>query len=131
MSLSGSGAPTANNGVRAEGRISLGGCQRNRVQAIPIQAKGRNEMIGAVQAVQDLYCCREKFPQLICRAIAAQTISIVKHSSGVDIYTVGLMELGVDAGTLYDVSKIQERHFELVLHADITSADLAEYKKQV
>jgi hypothetical protein len=93
--------------------------------------KGNNELIGAVQAVQDVYCCMEKFPKLICRAIAAQTIAVTKHSSGVDIYTVGLIELGIDAGTAYDVSKIQERHFQLVLHADVTDADLAEYKKQV
>ncbi|MEA2975904.1 MAG: hypothetical protein QOF19_1424 [Alphaproteobacteria bacterium] len=97
---------------------------------IPVQAKGRNEIIGAVQAVQDLYCCNEKFPQLVCRAIAAQTIDISKNASGIDVYTIALMELGIDAGTQYDVSKIQERHFKLVQHTEITAADLDAYKKQ-
>jgi hypothetical protein len=97
---------------------------------IPVQAKGERELIGAVQAVQDLYCCKEKFPNLVCRAVAAQTIKIAKHASGADIYTVCLMELGIDTGTAYDVSKLQEKHFELVLHSDISDADLAEYRKQ-
>lgn len=98
---------------------------------IPVQAKGRHETIGAVQAIQDIYCCQEKFPRLVCRAVAAKTVDIEKHASGVDIYTVGLMELGIEPDTSYDVTKIQERHFELVLHGDITENDLAEYRKSL
>ncbi|MGH6826269.1 hypothetical protein [Methyloceanibacter sp.] len=97
---------------------------------IPVQAKGRDEIIGAVQAIQDIYCCRERFPHLVCKAIAAQTIDISKTGSGTDVYTIALMELAIDAGSAYDVSKVQERHFKLVEHTEITSADLDEYKKQ-
>jgi hypothetical protein len=97
---------------------------------IPVQAKGPKEIIGAVQAIQDIYCCREKFPHLVCRAIGAQTISASKTVSGTDVYTIALVELDIDAGTAYDVSKVQERHFKLVEHTDIQAADLDEYKKQ-
>jgi hypothetical protein len=96
---------------------------------VPVQAKSRAETIGAVQAIQDLYCCSEKFPHLACRAIAAQTINITKSVSGEDIYTIALMELAIETGTRYDVSKVQERHFKLVPHSEITPADLGEYRK--
>lgn len=106
------------------------GVDRSGIQyVVPVQAKSRNEMIGAVQAIQDLYCCIEKFPHLVCRAIASQTIDITKNAIGEDVYTIALIELAIDTGTQYDVSKVQERHFKLVPHAEITPADLAEYKK--
>lgn len=97
---------------------------------VPVQAKGRDEIIGAVQAIQDIYCCGERFPHLVCKAIAAQTIDISKTDSGTDIYTIALMELAIDVDSAYDVSKVQERHFRLVEHTEITPADLDEYKKQ-
>lgn len=97
---------------------------------IPVQAKGPKEIIGAVQAIQDIYCCSDKFPHLVCRAIAAQTIEISKTASDTDVYTIALMELAIDVGSSFDVSKVQERHFKLVEHTEITSADLDEYKKQ-
>lgn len=107
------------------------GVDKTGVQyVIPVQAKGAHEIIGAVQAIQDIYCCKEKFPKLVCRAIAAQTIEVTKHASGTNIYTVGLIELGIDSGTAYDVSKLNERHFQLVFHSDITETDLKEYKKE-
>jgi len=107
------------------------GVDRSGIQyVIPVQAKGPKEIIGAVQAIQDIYCCREKFPHLVCRAIAAQTISISKTASNTDIYTIALMELAIDVESPYDVSKVQERHFKLVEHTEITPADLDEYQKQ-
>lgn len=108
------------------------GVDRSGVQyVIPVQAKGMNETVGAVQAIQDIYCCKERFPDLVCRAISAKTVGVTKHSSGVDIYTISLMELGIDAGTPYDVSKISERHFQLALHSDVTVDDLRESRKNV
>lgn len=46
------------------------------------------------------------------------------------MYTIALIELAIDAESFYDVSKVQERHFKLVEHTEITQADLDEYKKQ-
>ncbi len=107
------------------------GVDRSGVQyVIPVQAKGREEVIGAVQAIQDIYCCSERFPHLVCKAIAAQTIDISKTPSGTDVYTIALMELAIDATSTYDVSKVQERHFRLVEHTEITAIDLDEYKRQ-
>lgn len=39
------------------------GVDRFGVQyVVPVQAKGPDEIIGAVQAIQDIYCCSERFP---------------------------------------------------------------------
>jgi hypothetical protein len=39
---------------------------------IPVQAKGGNDQLSVVQAKQDIACCKEKFPALICRSVSAQ-----------------------------------------------------------
>jgi len=42
---------------------------------IPVQAKGGNDQIGFVQIDQDIKFASQKFPDLRCRAIAAQFLS--------------------------------------------------------
>ena len=39
---------------------------------IPVQAKGGTDMLSVVQTAQDIACCKEKFPDLICRPLSAQ-----------------------------------------------------------
>jgi len=62
--------------------VDLNGAQ----YIVPVQAKGADENVGAVQAIQDVYCCREKFPGLVCRAVAAKTVEIDLGPEARDIY---------------------------------------------
>jgi hypothetical protein len=95
--------------------INKHGCQ----YIIPVQAKGGNDQLSTVQAKQDIACCGEKFPHLICRAISAQFI----ESS-----LIAMFELQLDGDGL--VRTVEERHYQLVSADQITSADLTSYRKQ-
>jgi hypothetical protein len=69
---------------------------------IPVQAKGGSDKLGAVQTIQDIACCKEKYPKFICRAISAQFME-----DGV----IALFELGEVKG---EIKVIEEKHYELV-----------------
>ena len=103
--------------------------RRGAQYIIPVQAKGisKGETISAVQAIQDIYCCKEKFPNLICKSLAAQTIQVDRSNSDTEVYTIALMELEIDLGSQFDVSKVQERHYQLVAGNGITHSELVKY----
>lgn len=88
---------------------------RGRQYVIPVQAKGGNDKLSSVQTKQDIACCREKFPHLICRAISAQFISR-------DL--IALFALSASGS---DVKIVEERHYRLVPAEQISEADLREY----
>lgn len=69
---------------------------------IPVQAKGGNDQIGFVQIDQDVKFAAQKFPNMRCRAIAAQFLSA---------NTVVLFELSVREDKL---KVVEERHYRLV-----------------
>jgi hypothetical protein len=96
---------------------------------IPVQAKGDREIVGAVQAIQDIRCCAEKFPNLICKALAAQTIKKERMSDGQEIYTIAMIELAIDPGTDVDVSKVQEKHYVLTKNSEISDDELKQYRE--
>jgi hypothetical protein len=85
---------------------------------IPVQAKGGKDQHGVVQTEQDIACCLEKFPDLICRPISAQFLS-----NGI----VALFELAIQEGQIYIV---QEKHYALTQAHLITQEDLALYRRQ-
>jgi len=91
------------------------GCQ----YIIPVQAKGGNDQLSAVQAKQDIACCSEKFPGLKCRAISAQFM---------DDSRIALFELCLDADGL--VRTVEERHYLLVPGDQIEPADLQAYRQR-
>lgn len=95
---------------------------------IPIQAKGHDERIGAVQIVTDSYAVAEKFPNMIPRTLAAKMMRIDEGPGGVEIYTIALIEGTVSSD--YNVRKLREEHFQLVPASQITDADLASYRKR-
>lgn len=55
--------------------IYVGIDQRGQQLIIPVQAKGGNDRIGVTQIEQDIALCRQKYPELICHAIACQFIT--------------------------------------------------------
>jgi len=94
------------------------GVNRNGVQFIvPVQAKGGKDQIGSVQTKQDIACCEEKFPALICRPIAAQFLAN-------DL--IAMFELAlVDS----EIKVIEEKHYKLLPSDQISKEDLKGYIK--
>lgn len=82
---------------------------------IPVQAKGGSDQLSPVQAKQDIACCKEKFPLLICRAVSAQFMADDR---------IALFELTLENGA---VKVVMEAHYRLVPADEISSEDLAAY----
>jgi hypothetical protein len=82
---------------------------------VPAQAKGGTDQIGIVQTEQDLAVCRDKFPRLLPRPVAAQFMSD-------DV--IALFELTVQDD---EIVLVQEAHYKLVQSQEITETDLATY----
>lgn len=69
---------------------------------IPVQAKGGKDQIGLVQISQDMQFVDQKFPQMRCRAIAAQFMQ-----NGI----VALFELTLQED---EIRIVDEKHYQLV-----------------
>lgn len=95
--------------------VYVGVDKRGAQFVIPVQAKGGSDKLGIVQAKQDIECCAEKFPGMICRALSTQFMSG---------NLIAIFELTVDEGELRIV---EERHYRLVEGGKITKRDLARY----
>jgi hypothetical protein len=54
--------------------IYVGVDKRGVHYVFPVQAKGAKDKISVVQIEQDITMCSSKFPHLICRPIAAQSM---------------------------------------------------------
>ncbi len=89
--------------------------KRGRQYVLPVQAKGGNDRLSTVQTRQDIACCAEKFPQLLCRAIAAQFV---------ESNLIALFELTQSAD---EIRIVEERHYKLVPADQISSDDLRTY----
>lgn len=95
--------------------IYVGIDERGRHFVMPVQAKGGNDQLSVVQTNQDIKCCSEKYPNLICRAISAQFM---------EDDLIALFELTVQDG---QIKVVQERHYKLVSGDSISKADLIQY----
>lgn len=85
---------------------------------LPVQAKGGNDQLSVVQTKQDLACCAEKYPNLICRAIS--TLFMEEN-------LIALFELAVENE---EVKVVEERHYRLVPSDQIDEADLLSYARR-
>jgi len=106
--------------VEAIGQIEIDeiyvGIDKNgRHFVIPAQAKVGNDKIGYAQLYQDLAYCAEKYPNLVCKALAA------KFMSG---GTIALFELTIDDDA---VKIVQEKHYDLVAEGAISDDELRTY----
>ncbi|MCK8496069.1 hypothetical protein M0L20_29655 [Spirosoma sp. RP8] len=84
----------------------------------PVQAKGGKDEIGVVQIEQDFALCKERFPELICRAIAAQFL---------DDGGIAVMEFILDENA--EVRKVAEQHYLLVNPKQLTPEEIARYRQ--
>lgn len=80
---------------------------RGQHYMIPVQAKGGKDEIGIVQVVQDVTYIAQKFPQMRCKAVAAQFMPDK---------TIALFSLVVQDD---DLKIAEERHYKLVPHTQI------------
>lgn len=108
--------------VKGMGQIEIdeiyGGVDRHGCQfVIPVQAKGGNDQLSTVQTKQDLACCAEKFPTLVCRSVSTQFM---------DDSRIAMFELCLDDNGLVKV--VEERHYLLVPASEISAADLKNYR---
>lgn len=99
--------------------IYIGVDKRGAQYVLPIQAKGRTDRIGIVQIEQDMAVCAAKFPDLICRPLAAQ-----------------FMQNGVIA--LFEFEQVEdeirvsgERHYRLVGPDALSTDELAQYRNRL
>lgn len=108
--------------VKGVGQIEIDelyvGVDRNgNHYVIPVQAKGGKDQLAVVQTAQDLACCKEKFPNLICRALSAQFMAD---------NLIAMFELTIQDD---EVKVVDEKHYKLLPAADITPEDLASYRQ--
>jgi hypothetical protein len=96
--------------------IYIGLDKRGAHYVIPVQAKGGNDKLGVVQIEQDFAIGEEKFPELICKPVAAQFMA-----DGV----IALFEFEISAS---GVSISSEKHYKLVPPDEVTDDELAQYK---
>ncbi len=95
--------------------IYVGLDRQGRQFVVPVQAKGGNDKHGIVQSQQDIACCEQKFPGLICRAISAQFM---------DENIIALFELAVIEES---IKVLDEKHYKLVPASSITAEELKIY----
>ena len=99
--------------------IYVGIDRHGRQFVVPVQAKGGSDRHGVVQTQQDIACCAQKFPDLICRAISAQFMTNDR---------IAMFELMIVDG---DVKVVDEKHYQLVAASGISKADLQQYRNAV
>ena len=88
----------------------------------PVQAKGGKDELGVVQIEQDLALGKEKYPDLVCRSIAAQFMAG-------DV--IALFEFAVDdTGEGEEVRKVDERHYRLVSSNELSREELEQYRQR-
>ena len=98
--------------------LYVGVDRRGEQYVFPVQAKGGSDMLGVVQIEQDIALCEDKFPDLTCRAIAAQFMT-----EGV----IALFEFEVVES---EVGKAAERHYKLVPPNELSPEDLERYRRR-
>lgn len=106
--------------VRGIGQIEIdemyvGVDRHGRQFVVPVQAKGGADQLSVVQTRQDIECCRQKFPHLICRPVSAQFMEDDR---------IAIFELAIEGEC---VKIVEERHYKLVPSAQIHVADLDSY----
>ena len=98
--------------------IYIGLDKRGVHYILPVQGKGGKDKIGIVQIEQDFDMCSAKFPNLICRAIAAQFIA------------GELIALFEFENTSSGIKVSAEKHYRLVKSEDLSQEELVSYQNR-
>ncbi|WP_417329553.1 hypothetical protein [Halomonas cupida] len=97
--------------------IYVGVSSNGQQYVIPVQAKGGKDKHGVTQTEQDIRCCEQKFPDLICRAVSAQFMEDNR---------IAMFELTVEDS---QIKVIREKHYKLVPSSEISAGDLNVYSR--
>lgn len=95
--------------------IYVGIDKKGRQFIIPVQAKGGTDKIGVTQIEQDIELCRQRYPELVCRAIACQFIT---HDE------IAMFEFSLEDDK---VVKNNERRYKMIEATEIRHEDLEYY----
>lgn len=107
----------ANIGQVETDEIYVAVSKTGKQYVIPVQAKGKTEQLGIVQIEQDFAVCKEKFPVLICRPVAAQFI---------EEDLIALFEFEMSEG---EIAIRDEKHYRVVPNDRLSDDELAAYRK--
>ncbi|MFZ2447032.1 MAG: hypothetical protein WAW37_11795 [Syntrophobacteraceae bacterium] len=99
--------------------IYVGVDSRGVHYVFPVQAKGGTDKLSIIQIEQDFAVCAEKFPSLVCNAIAAQFMKD-------DLIALFMFEMGSKG-----IALLSERHYRLVAPAEISQEDLRNYRSRL
>jgi hypothetical protein len=98
--------------------VYVGVDRRGVHYVIPVQAKGGTDRLSIVQIEQDIALCAEKFPNLVCKPMAAQFMAD-------DLIALFAFEED-DKG----VGVCAEKHYRLVPPDSVTVEDLSRYRER-
>ncbi|WP_076792710.1 endonuclease [Chlorobium sp. KB01] len=98
--------------------IYVGVDRRGAQYVFPVQGKGGSDKLGIIQIEQDFALCAAKFPNLICRPIAAQFMD----DNLIALFSFEESENGIGIS--------EERHYRLVLPEQMTTEDLTNYRNR-
>ena len=93
--------------------------KRGAHYVIPVQAKGGNDKLSIVQILQDYALCESKFPDLICKCIAAQ----FKKNGAIVLFE---FEKADD-----QIKIVSEKHYRLVDVSDLSKEELEKYNNRL
>ncbi len=96
--------------------IYIGVDRRGAHYVFPVQAKGKTDRLNVVQIEQDVALCRHKFPNLICRPIAAQFMPDER---------IALFEFEESHS---GIAVSLEKHYRLLPPEEIDQKELADYR---
>src|SRR5437762_750609 len=101
--------------------IYVGLDRRGAHYVIPVQAKGGRDKLSIIQIAQDMALCAAKYPDLICRPVAAQLMA----GDGIALFlfeptSANSIGLGI----------AQERHYRLVPPDALTAEELRLYRER-
>lgn len=98
--------------------IYIGIDRRGAHYVLPVEAKGRTDKIGIVQIEQNFAVCATKFPDLICRPIAAQFMD----NEAIALFAFEQTENGMAISS--------EKHYTLVSPEELSPEELENYRKR-
>ncbi len=98
--------------------VYVGVDRRGSHYIFPVQAKGGKDRQSIVQVMQDFAMCKAKFPDLVCRPIAAQFMAN-------DV--IAMFEFEQEQDRLVVAC---EKHYRLVPPDQVTPEDLAAYRER-
>ncbi len=99
--------------------IYIGLDKRGVHYILPVQANGGSDKLGVVQIEQDFAVGSSKFPNLICKPIAAQFMA----NGAIALFEFELTEQGIAITT--------EKHYHLVGSDELSQEELEIYKTRI